>query len=416
MADINVFELTNKELHKTEDTKKTAPKKSVKESVMKKASKKARKPFRIPANKLKLESLSWYNLHEDTEEAEEVTADYTPNDDVVLVIDPEMDEVPEDLEAAEEQAEDLIGDHICKCSICGANYVTDAEITEDMEMEEEECPVCGETGEQIVVGVITPTEELSAEDEVEVEDSEELDGEEEAEDEIEVTDEDGDEEDIDFDFEEEDENEDDDFEESVKRSRARTLRRKAESVRRNRVASRRAKVESARKPMRKPMAKRPVTAVTESTDVDFDEATLNRMLTRFAKENYENVKFVRVSKGTVRGNRLTLEGTVTTSKGSKRPIKLVSENFKIGKRMTISFKEYGPFTESVQNSKPAFVFECVMSGSKIVPCALKYNFKAKDSRKNSLKHESVATYSVTGKVLSESIRRPARNSKKKIGK
>lgn len=368
-ADLNVFELTNMELHKTED------KKSVKESVSRTSKKATKKAFNIPVNKLKFESLSHY-LSEDADEEEtelDVTADYTPDDDVVLVIDPEMDEVPEDVEEAEEQAEDIIGDHICKCAICGANYITDAEISEELEMEEETCPVCGETGEQIVVGVITPTEELSAEDEEDIEGTEDID----IEDEEEIETADGDEEEFD-EFEEED-----DFEESVKRSRARTLRRKAESVRK--------------------IAKRPTSRkLKESKSIDFDEATFNRMLTRFAKENYENVRFVRISEGTVRGNKLTLSGTVTTTKGSKKSIKFVAENFIPAKRMTIKFKESGAFTESVKNPGFTFVVECVMKGSVIVPAALSYNFKAKNE---SLKDRGI--YSVTGKVLSESVRRQA---------
>lgn len=368
-ADLNVFELTNMELHKTE------AKKSVKESVSKTSKKATKKAFNIPVNKLKFESLSHY-LSEDADEEEtelDVTADYTPDDDVVLVIDPEMDEVPEDVEEAEEQAEDIIGDHICKCAICGANYITDAEISEELEMEEETCPVCGETGEQIVVGVITPTEELSAEDEEDIEGTEDID----IEDEEEIETADGEEEEFD-EFEEED-----DFEESVKRSRARTLRRKAESVRK--------------------IAKRPTSRkLKESKSIDFDEATFNRMLTRFAKENYENVRFVRISEGTVRGNKLTLSGIVTTTKGSKKSIKFVAENFIPAKRMTIKFKESGAFTESVKNPGFTFVVECVMKGSVIVPAALSYNFKAKNE---SLKDRGI--YSVTGKVLSESVRRPA---------
>lgn len=373
-ADLNVFQLTNMELHKTES------KKTVKESVSKSKTASKNKAFKIPVSKLKLESLSHY-LSEDAEETElDVTADYTPNDEVVLVIDPEMDEVPDDVEEAEDQAEDLIGDHICKCSICGANYVTDAEITEEMEMEEEECPVCGEVGEQIVVGVITPTEELSAEDEEEVEGTEDID----IEDEEEIETVDGDEEVEDEEFEEED-----DFEESIKRSRARTLRRKAESVR--------------KAPARKSMKK-----ISESKDdVSFDEATFNRMLTRFAKENYSNVRFVRINKGTVRGKRLTLEGTVTTTKGTKKTIKFVAENFVPSKRMSIKFKESGAFTESVKNVGATFVVECVMRGSMIIPAALSYNFKAK----NVGVKESRNIYSVTGKVLSESVRRPAPKKK-----
>lgn len=384
MAEINVFELTTKalrEMHETESETSTA--KTVKESVKKQALSKSKKPFDIPANKIKLETLQRFHEAEGDEE-EEFTAEYTPADDTVLIIDPEMDEVPENEEAAEEAAEDLVGQHVCKCSICGANYVCDDEITEDLEMEDEECPVCGETGEQIVVGVITPAEELSTEDEEDIVDvdvdstEDEVDGE--------------DEEEIDVDFEDEDE--DDDFEESVRRSRAKTMRRRVESARKA----------PARRPLaRKPMAKKPV-----QEELSFDEVTMNRMLTTFAKENYNNVKFVKISKGTVRGKKLTLEGVVTTTKGNKRPIKFVCENFVPDKRMTLEFTEVGPFTESIKGQKATFIVECVKSGVIVRPVALKYSFKAK----NAGVRESKNTYSVTGRVLSESVRRPKVSPKK----
>lgn len=380
MAEINVFELTTKalrEMHESEDGTSTA--KTVKESVKKKALSKSKKLFDIPVNKIKLETLQRFHEAEGDEE-EEFTAEYTPADDTVLIIDPEMDEVPEDEAAAEEAAEDLVGQHVCKCSICGANYVRDEEeLSEDVDTEEEECPICGEIGEQIVVGVITPAEELSTEDEEDVVDidvdstEDEVDGE--------------DEEEVDVDFEEEDD--DDDFEESVRRSRAKTMRRRVESAR---------KSTPARRPVgRKPMAKKPV-----QEELSFDEVTMNRMLTTFAKENYNNVKFVKISKGTVRGKKLTLEGVVTTTKGSKRPIKFVCENFVPDKRMTLRFSEVGPFTESIKGQKSTFVVECVKAGKVVKPVALKYNFKAK----NAGVRESKNTYSVTGRVLSESVRRP----------
>ena len=372
MADLNVFQLTNQELHKS-DKKSTdsvkLTKKSVKESVSKRRSRKV-KPFNIPANKLQLESLKRFlEADEEDDIQADVTADYTPEDDVVLVIDPDMEEVPEDTDAAIDAAEDLVGQHVCKCAICGANYVTDAEITEDVEIEDQECPVCGEVGDQIVVGVITPTEELSDEDaeeidDVELEDEEDID-----------VDADGEEEDIDVE-------EDEDFEESVRRSKMRTMRRRAESVR--------------RRPMRRPTME----SNMSKDNYAFDEVTFNRMLTRFAKENYANVKSVRISKGSVRGNTLTLEGVVTTTKGCKRPIKFVSENFKPSARMSIKFKEIGPFTESVKNSGTPFVMECVCEDNKIIPAALRYSFKAK----NQGMKESKNLYSVTGKVLSESVK------------
>lgn len=381
MADLNVFQMTNMELHKTDAktasnpvAKKPATKKTVKESV-KRMRKTSRKPFAIPAKKIQFESLKRF-LEGDIEDTElDVTADYTPEDDVVLVIDPDMDEVPEDTEEAIDAAEDLVGQHVCKCAICGANYVTDTEINEEVEIEDQECPVCGETGDQIVVGVITPTEELSDEDAEDIDDVEIEETETEDDGEVEET--------------EEEFEEDDDFEESVKRSRMRTMRRRAESVRRSATPNRVGKKVMPRK------------SVSESKDYSFDEVTFNRMLTRFAKENYSNIKSVRIAKGTVRGNKMTLEGLVTTTLGSKRTIKFVCENFKPSARMSIKFKEIGPFTESVKNEGATFVVECVLKGTKIIPAALKYSFKAK----NAGIKESKGLYSVTGKVLSENARK-----------
>ena len=405
MADLNVFQLTNQELQKTsakseKATKKSVSKKAVKESVFGRRSKKARKPFRIPANKLQFESL--HRFLEDDGEDTEVTADYTPDDEVVVVIDPEMDEVPEDTEEAVEAAEELIGQHVCKCAICGANYVTDTEITEEVEIEDQECPVCGETGDQIVVGVITATDELSDEDKEDTFDVED-------EEEVEVEDEDGDVEFDEFEDEEETEESDDDFEESVRRQRMRTMRRRSESVRRRPMGKKRTVEGKTTRLSARRSTRRMPTRVAENRkfrsskasvmDYGFDEATFNRMLTRFAKENYSNIKSVRISDGSIRNGILTLEGVVTTTKGSKRAIKFVSERFTPSKRMTLKFKEYGPFTESVRNAGYAFILECACVGKKIVPAALRYSYTAKESKN---------TYSVSGKVLSESVRNKKR--------
>lgn len=405
MAELNVFELTNQELHKTETKKESVKpsvtstkKRTVKESV-KRAPKRMRKPFDIPANKLKFESLNKFRtfLEGDGDETE-VTADFTPDDDLVLVIDPEMDEVPEDVEEAEAAAEELIGDHVCKCSICGANYVTDAELGEELEVEDETCPVCGETGDQIVVGVITPMEELSTDDEEDVTD-------------IDIED-DGEDVEADVDVDVEDDNDDeDDFGESVRRQRRKTMVRRAESIRRKPLARRpygrklSGKVESAKRTsLKKDVTRKPTMrkAVSESAStVQFDEVTLNRMLTKFAKENYANVRSVKISKGSCRGKRLTLEGVVTTTKGSKRPIKFVAENFAPSSRMTIRFKEIGPFTESVANETATFIVECAMRGKAITPIALKYSYKTK----NADVRESKNMYEVKGSVINESVKR-----------
>ena len=168
MATLNVFELTNEELNKSKKTvknesvrkSKKSNRKTVKESVRKfRKSTKA-----IPVSQIKLESLRFV---EEAEENGEIV-DYTPEEDVVLVIDPEMEETPATEEEAEEAAEELVGDFVCKCAICGANYICDCDevTTEDLESEEAECPICGETGEQIIIGEITPTEDaVDVEDE-----------------------------------------------------------------------------------------------------------------------------------------------------------------------------------------------------------------------------------------------------------
>ena len=394
MADINVFQLTNQELHKSEKSVKKSPKKKgIKESVRRNR-RSAKRPFSISANKLRFESLTRFLEDEDFDV--DVTADYTPEDDVVLVIDPEMEEVPESTEEAEAEAEKLIGQHVCKCAICGANYVTDVEITEDFETEEEECPVCGETGEQIVVGVITEPDELSAEDEEDITD---VDVEDEGEDEGEDESEDFDDADFEDEGETEEEEDEEDFGESLGRRHGRMRR---ESARR---PMRRMRKESARRPVSR--VRKPVSSKEQTDDYSFDDVSFSRMLTTFAKENYSNVRSVKITKGTVRGSKLTLEGVVTTTKGTKRSIKFVSENFKPSANMTLRFREFGPFTESVKTDAPTFVVECAKRGSAIIPKALKYSYKAK----NAGVRESRDVYSVTGKVLSENAKRSARISK-----
>ena len=393
MAQLNVFELTNAELSKSlkesaPTAKKSTAKKSVKRSKKVTESAKIGRKFRtakkITANKLRVESLRFV---EDAEENDEVI-DYTPEDDVILVIDPEMEETPETVEDAVDAAEELVGDYVCKCAICGANYVCDCEdVAEDLESEEGECPVCGETGEQIVVGEIAPTEDV-------VEDDDNAD---------EATDEEDGDADVDIDINVDDaDDEDADFEESLAKARRRTALRR-ESAKRVRKAPKMRK-ESARKPMAKrvPSKRTRVESAkkTRTTEYNLDEVTLNRMLTKFAKENYENVRFVKITSAKCKNNRLTLEGVVVTKKGSKRSTKFVAENFKPSKAMTVNFKEIGAFTESAVSKTPAFTINFNMDRNVITPVALRYKYDVKENK---------ATYRVEGKVMNESVktRKPA---------
>lgn len=91
------------------------------------------------------------------------TDDASAEDEVVLVIDPE---IPADDEVPEDAAEQLVGDYVYKCPICGANYVCacDAAETEAIEVDEDgvptECPICGDDADQILVGEIAPVDEV----------------------------------------------------------------------------------------------------------------------------------------------------------------------------------------------------------------------------------------------------------------
>lgn len=416
---INVFELTNTALKSlNESTKPTAKKaKKVASKKMSESVRKAKRPVskklrkeavrKISCGKLRLESMKF------VEDADSDEFDFTPEDEVVVVVDPEMDEVPASEEEAKEAAEELVGDTICKCSICGANYVCDCDSTieEDVDgevetcVEDGTCPICGEEAPQIVVGEIVPANDASVADTDETEDTATTDDEVSADDDDFVTD-------------------DDTANESVRRRPAvkRPVRRESTTARRtSRVASRKPALKRERvatsRMARKPMAKKPVRVESKRTarpvmnrvrptsrvagkQIDFNECALNRLFTKFAKENYDNVASVRFTEGKVVGTKLTVEGIVRTTKGSKRTIKLVAENFKpVAGKIKLQCREMGPFTESVKmpKNKVPFVVECNVRASKVTPVSMKYAYVA---TKRGLKEGKgkVAKFTVTGIV------------------
>jgi hypothetical protein len=425
MAELNVFEMTNMALKNLDDNK-TATKSTKKSTSIKESAKKSRrrpvkenrrKLAKISCGKIKLESMAFM------EEAEDDDFDFTPDDEVVLVIDTDMEEVPATEEDAVEAAQALIGDTVCKCSVCGANYVCDHTngIEEDVDgeatmvSEEDTCPICGEEAPQIVVGEIvadTDSDVETVDDEVDVDVSD---------DDVDV---DVSEDDVDFDEE--------DFEEacgtkkSTKRSRKESRVRRPmrkEAARRNvRRSIRRTRTENTKRPLRrrntravvenrlatlaarKGMARKRVAENRRTTGktLNFNEAALNKLFTKFATENYSNVKSVRFTKGALNRGRLTFEGVVRTVRGKVRPIKLVAEGFnsrttKSGK-LTLRVRENGPFTESAIKSKGKvpFVIECAVRGNMITPTSLKYSYTTRNAGLKESKNS--ATYKVFGSV------------------
>lgn len=173
--EINVFELAFKENAALEQEKPTV---AVKESVVKELADKVNKV--VEAEKPIKESfpLDKIRFTEDTDEISSIQ----PDEGIVVVytdeIEPEMTE-----EEVEQAAEDLIGATICKCGVCGANYIADEEHTHEHEDElvvddditesiffkeaqedgvfdtdecEHTCPICQSTENQVEVGEIAP--------------------------------------------------------------------------------------------------------------------------------------------------------------------------------------------------------------------------------------------------------------------
>ena len=123
-----------------------------------------------------------------------------------------------------------------------------------------------------------------------------------------------------------------------------------------------------------------------------NEKALNTLFTKFANENYENVKDVVFTNGKVlKDGNIKIEGIVNTKSGKVRSITLESVGFKLSpKTKIIKFIEKGPFTESAKISpnKVPFVVECTIRNKYILVKSLKYNYRLSESNN---------TYAVYGK-------------------
>lgn len=382
---INVFEkafLANSAINESVNTAEKAENKTnIKESVNKTEAK---------AEKVVKESVALNKLRFTKEDVENLQ----PEEDVMVVYNPDLtdDMSAEDVEAA---ADALIGHDICKCGVCGANYVGDCDdhkceeepiivaneedfveaepaddeneyddfsesllfkhITEDVDDEEPVddtadeadadaetdddttesaecvCPVCGATENQIVVGEIAPIDDEEPETSEESESSEETEA--------------------------------------------------ADDTTAEEPAT------------EEPAEESTESEETEDSDIDIDESVLNRLFNKFAAENYDNVKRVKFNHGCLVNGELRLEGKVLSKKGSVRPIVITSEGFKLSDDTTrIRISERGPFTESavIAKNRVPFVLECKISGNKIDLTALKYQYTVQ---------ESAHKYSVSGREV-----------------
>ena len=362
-------------------------------------------PKKINIKKLKFESKRIFEDADFDELDREFAIDpeEAAEDEVVLVIDPEA---PADEEIPEEAAEEMIGDFVYKCPICGANYVCDcdAEKNEALEVDEEgvpvECPICGDDAEQILVGEIAPAEEQKPEDEHEMPP---VEAEEEPKEEEKV-----------------EEKEEEIIEDSVKRTpivrkesamRRRPIRRRRTESRVRRAMPKRRLREDFEEdaivfePIEPIEEEKPAVAIdAEVVNLTIDEHRFESLMRKMIRENFKSTPMFKINNAVVDKGTLRFAYTVTEGKKKARRGLLIAEGYKDNaRRFTLSVRDKGVFTESV-TKRPAFIVECVKIGKQIVPVSMRYNFTKKVNE---------SLYRISGSVkLAEGMRRrPAKTTR-----
>ena len=364
---------------------------------------------KINFKKLRVESFKIFEEEDldklDQDFATDIDDEKADEDEVVLVIDPEL---PPEEEVPEDAAEQLVGDYVYKCPVCGANYVCgcDAAETEAIEVDEEgvpvECPVCGDDSEQILVGEIAPVEDVEkTEDEEEMEPVDNEDEKEDAEE------------------EEVEETEEVVEEESFKRRPLvrRPMKTESKSVcpkcgkdpcvcedKKVEGCDSEKKTESKKKVVKEDfdeddttfsddielvepecpeceveeeVEEEPKVEVNaDKVEIVLDDMRFNKLMSKMIRENYKGSPQFKLTKIKSSKNTLTLEYVVRTGKKNIKG-QFIAEGFDTKSRtMKLRMRDKGVFTESL-TKVPAFIVECVRIRNKIVPTSVRYNFTKK---------------------------------------
>lgn len=346
---------------------------------------------KIPVTKIKLESRKIFE-EEDLDVIDDkfsVDLENPENDEVVLVIDPELPAEGED--EPEVAADEMVGDLVYKCPVCGANYLCDCDHLEEEGIEVDDegepiaCPICGDESDQILVGEIAPAEDVKEEDEVEFElqsNENEDEGEgDSTEGEVKETEKEEDE----VKVEDESVNTQKRF---VRRPRinkestnvARRPVTRPLALNTSRVAENTTR--TGRRPFNRPVLKKvsegkkpmPRTLVKKADYSHFDEAKLESLMNKFLAENYKgNLDFkvkdvCRNNKGAFKVEYIIRNGNKLMKRGA-----LVAENIS---RLIRFVDASRVFTESA-NRKPAFMVECKLMNNTVIPFRLSCDFTKK---------------------------------------
>lgn len=335
---------------------------------------------KINPKRIKVESRRIFEETDFTELDGQFAGDPTDeeNDEVVLVIDPE---IPADEEVPEDAAEEMIGDAVYKCPVCGSNYVCDCDaLGEDINVDEDgvptECPICGDDADQILVGEIAPIEDAGDEDTLDPVDADDAAG---ADDEGEGEEGEGEGEDAPAEDDEEIIEE-----EGLKLTESDEIAGGDEDVAEGEadlvvdIADEdEAEVLVLEPDVADEDADAPVIEINDSeVNLVLDDARLEAMMTRVIRENYKGAAKFSITRAALRSGKLRLEYAVRSGKKVTKGV-LVGEGFdKTARAMKIRFVDKGVFTEAFAKT-PSFIVECVRLRSVVTPVSVKYDYKVK---------------------------------------
>lgn len=113
-------------------------------------------------------------------------------------------------------------------------------------------------------------------------------------------------------------------------------------------------------------------------DIDeFDEDEFDELEEKYLQKVYENVKSYKTTKGTIRGNKLILEGVIEFNSGKKVPTKNIFES---AYRLKNGKLKFNGLNEQFSKNNKAFTLTGSLSNKKLIIESLNYNYSAKDNK------------------------------------
>lgn len=113
-------------------------------------------------------------------------------------------------------------------------------------------------------------------------------------------------------------------------------------------------------------------------DIDeFDEDEFDELEEKYLQKVYENVKSYKTTKGTIRGNKLILEGVIEFNSGKKVPTKNIFES---AYRLKNGKLKFNGLNEQFSKNNKAFTLTGSLNNKKLIIESLNYNYSAKDNK------------------------------------